>query len=223
MWHSRVLWISFGCIDPSLVWWVKINNTWLTLVNMTGKTVMFLLQRFMEFEGSQTPHEMIYVDKAGFNGAKKPAYVRKTGHNHHARPERSQHPGLCCYIQQWSSATTGMLTPFQLASYIEQHRNIHVCFIWLTVSFSLTVMDHQLAAISLFSQFTDPRSSITKEIHNNCLMCLFAVFSDSRVFSNSPASHSSTAHASHACKSGRIHSARPQRKNRDNLLEQRFS
>lgn len=85
---------------------------------MTGNNVMFLLQTFMEFEGSQTPHEMIYVDKAGFNGAKRPAYVRKTGHNHHARPERGQHHDLCCYIQQWRSATPGMLTLFQLASYL---------------------------------------------------------------------------------------------------------
>ncbi len=67
-------------------------------------TVSDYFQRVMELEANQVPHEMIYVDKAGFNLAKRRRPIKKhnwqKGHSYLAGPERSQHHHVCRNLQQ---------------------------------------------------------------------------------------------------------------------------
>ncbi|XP_051524775.1 uncharacterized protein LOC127424032 [Myxocyprinus asiaticus] len=59
------------------------------------------VQRVMDLEANQVPHEMIYVDEAGFSLSKRrKKHNWKKGHSYRARPESSQHHHVRRNLQQ---------------------------------------------------------------------------------------------------------------------------
>ncbi len=79
-------------------------------------TVSDYFQRVMELEANQVPHEMIYVDEAGFNLAKRHRRGRKNnwqkGHSYRAGPERSQHHHVRRNLHQWCTPEKCVIGPY---------------------------------------------------------------------------------------------------------------